>query len=257
MEMDYYDYNVVNAGAAPGSYLGMDPAYLVWIPPLDDLEEFEDIKPKQYVDPGSNQESPEEEILIPKIRRKSLNEITIVETSLLEKCDSQEIPQTQKRKKSAEKNIIIKKEDIKIINVPIKVKPSNFDETKTILITKNEALEPSIKETNVSIPIKPTTKIEVSDLPAKTIVGTKDELLNLPAKAYKKEEISNSSTKSVTKIESPAKVHTSCEKETEVEKSPSFDNLDDIKFADDCDEEVDVCNKNSYQDSNIMISNDS
>lgn len=36
MEMDYYDYNVINAGAAPGSYLGMDPAYLVWIPPLDD-----------------------------------------------------------------------------------------------------------------------------------------------------------------------------------------------------------------------------
>ncbi|XP_053681200.1 uncharacterized protein LOC128732063 [Anopheles nili] len=40
MELDYYDYNVINAGAAPGSYLGMDPAFLVWIPPLDDgLEE--------------------------------------------------------------------------------------------------------------------------------------------------------------------------------------------------------------------------
>lgn len=36
MELDYYDYNVINAGAAPGSYLGMDPAFLVWIPPLDD-----------------------------------------------------------------------------------------------------------------------------------------------------------------------------------------------------------------------------
>ena len=35
LELDYYDYNVVNAGAAPGSYLGMDPAFLVWIPPLD------------------------------------------------------------------------------------------------------------------------------------------------------------------------------------------------------------------------------
>ncbi|XP_051156491.1 uncharacterized protein LOC127278692 isoform X2 [Leptopilina boulardi] len=34
LEMDYYDYNVVNAAAAPGSYLGMDPAFLVWIPPL-------------------------------------------------------------------------------------------------------------------------------------------------------------------------------------------------------------------------------
>lgn len=34
LEMDYYDYNVANAGAVPGSYLGMDPAFLVWIPPL-------------------------------------------------------------------------------------------------------------------------------------------------------------------------------------------------------------------------------
>ncbi|XP_061393750.1 uncharacterized protein LOC133329276, partial [Musca vetustissima] len=36
-ELDYYDYNVTNAGAAPGSYLGMDPAYLIWIPPFDDI----------------------------------------------------------------------------------------------------------------------------------------------------------------------------------------------------------------------------
>lgn len=33
-EMDYYDYNVSNAESMPGSYLGMDPAYLVWIPPF-------------------------------------------------------------------------------------------------------------------------------------------------------------------------------------------------------------------------------
>ncbi|XP_035898122.1 uncharacterized protein LOC118505849 isoform X2 [Anopheles stephensi] len=46
MELDYYDYNVINAGAAPGSYLGMDPAFLVWIPPLDDGSD-EDAKPHQ------------------------------------------------------------------------------------------------------------------------------------------------------------------------------------------------------------------
>ncbi|ETN60326.1 hypothetical protein AND_008053 [Anopheles darlingi] len=45
MELDYYDYNVINAGAAPGSYLGMDPAFLVWIPPLDGGEEEEDEGP--------------------------------------------------------------------------------------------------------------------------------------------------------------------------------------------------------------------
>lgn len=45
MEMDYYDYNVQNASAVPGSYLGMDPAYLVWIPPAtptDSLKEEDD-----------------------------------------------------------------------------------------------------------------------------------------------------------------------------------------------------------------------
>lgn len=73
MELDYYDYNVTNAGAAPGSYLGMDPAFLVWIPPLDDesiiqdVEEerephYEEILPKhEGIDPGSNTETPEDE----------------------------------------------------------------------------------------------------------------------------------------------------------------------------------------------------
>lgn len=41
LELDYYDYNVTNAGAAPGSFLGMDPAYLVWIPPIDDDTKYE------------------------------------------------------------------------------------------------------------------------------------------------------------------------------------------------------------------------
>ena len=75
MEMDYYDYNVINASAAPGSYLGMDPAFLVWIPPIDDDgkilsdSENEDILPVHSdVDPGSNQESPDEEA--PKIPTK-------------------------------------------------------------------------------------------------------------------------------------------------------------------------------------------
>lgn len=201
MELDYYDYNVTNAGAAPGSYLGMDPAYLVWIPPLEDLNEFEDIRPKQYIDPGSNQESPEEEISIPRIRRKSISEITAIEASLLETSNSQEIPQPQKRRKSTESNTLLKEnhQDTSIETI-----------TQAILVAKLEGAE-------------------LVDFPKKII------------------------------LDSPVRVHSSCEKETEVEKSPSFDNLDDIKFVDDCDDEVAdiVCNKNSYQDSNIIISNDS
>lgn len=42
LELDYYDYNVINAGAAPGSYLGMDPAYCIWIPPFEETPERED-----------------------------------------------------------------------------------------------------------------------------------------------------------------------------------------------------------------------
>lgn len=52
LELDYYDYNVVNAGAAPGSYLGMDPAFLVWIPPFTEdeaeREEGQDEEEEQY-----------------------------------------------------------------------------------------------------------------------------------------------------------------------------------------------------------------
>lgn len=74
-ELDYYDYNVMNAGAAPGSYLGMDPAYLVWIPPIDEgdimnevdhLDEphYEEILPRhRNIDPGSNTETPDDEVL--------------------------------------------------------------------------------------------------------------------------------------------------------------------------------------------------
>lgn len=36
LEMDYYDYNVHNTNSVPGSYIGMDPAYCLWIPPLLD-----------------------------------------------------------------------------------------------------------------------------------------------------------------------------------------------------------------------------
>ena len=70
MEMDYYDYNVINASAAPGSYLGMDPAFLVWIPPIDEcgniLSDSENdgeeiMMSHRDIDPGSNKESPEED----------------------------------------------------------------------------------------------------------------------------------------------------------------------------------------------------
>ncbi|XP_071051599.1 uncharacterized protein [Onthophagus taurus] len=95
LELDYYDYNVVNAGAAPGSYLGMDPAFLVWIPPLDETGEIlpGDLKPKEFVDPGSNTETPEDENeIIPKIRSFSISEGNKLNSPVLNKLPKRIYP---------------------------------------------------------------------------------------------------------------------------------------------------------------------
>lgn len=61
-ELDYYDYNVTNAGAAPGSYLGMDPAYLIWIPPIDDAIKYDEIDSDQGSDTDEHIDPDYEEI---------------------------------------------------------------------------------------------------------------------------------------------------------------------------------------------------
>ncbi|KAH8293436.1 hypothetical protein KR054_000500 [Drosophila jambulina] len=71
LELDYYDYNVINAGSAPGSYLGMDPAYLVWIPPFEEVAEREEDdktpEPERDPDPERDEREPlYEEIRMPK-----------------------------------------------------------------------------------------------------------------------------------------------------------------------------------------------
>lgn len=212
LELDYYDYNVVNAGAVPGSYLGMDPQYLVWIPPLDEsgeilqnLEkvpfEYEDIRPKQFIDPGSNQESPEEEILIPKPRRRSISEGNSKRSTLV---------------------------------LSTKIHPLILDVTDGNDMKIGKELSPLLKRVD---PLK--CAIPLHEFPKR--LG----------------------------LNSPAKVHRPSEKETRVEKSPSvksYDDIDDIKFADDeCDDvaldngngESRQCSKKPYQDSNIMTSNKS
>ncbi|XP_053953256.1 uncharacterized protein LOC128860053 [Anastrepha ludens] len=68
LELDYYDYNVINAGAAPGSYLGMDPAQLIWVPPLEvisDLCDEEDKTPEPTDEPDET-EPLYEEIKMPR-----------------------------------------------------------------------------------------------------------------------------------------------------------------------------------------------
>ncbi|KAG5867028.1 hypothetical protein JTB14_029712 [Gonioctena quinquepunctata] len=200
MDMDYYDYNVVNAGAAPGSYLGMDPAFLVWIPPLDETgeilpederecHEMEDIRPHVYIDPGSNKESPEEEMLLPKLRTRSVSEST-------SKCSP-------------------------------------------ILNSKNRRVHPLLTREN-----------EIDN----KFIHEVEPLVNAKAVAIQMHEFPK---RLRTSPKCPKK---DMEKETKVEKSPSLEGeyLDDIKFADD-EEEEDLpgnqCNIGlSYQDSNIISS---
>lgn len=210
LEMDYYDYNVVNAGAAPGSYLGMDPAFLVWIPPLDesgeilqDLDqnyhEMEDIRPKQKVDPGSNTESPEEELLLPK---------TAINTA-----DNKLVYASAVGLNKSNKNLRIQDCNRRFNEY------SEHDNEMVPLVSKENAIA------IVSVQLHEFPRLRGS------VNGAK-------------------------------KVQPDIEKETQVEKLSSEDSnkLEDIKFVDDDEEDVEMrteaqCNiEVSYQDSNILSS---
>lgn len=165
LEIDYYDYNVVNAGAAPGSYLGMDPAFLVWIPPLDDAGEIlpdetrrlhEDLKPKSYIDPGSNQESPEEEMLLPKQSKTGMEDKSKI-SPLVNQKNKKIHPlivnkyfkkdchiETDKNRKESLKIVSIQLHEIpkkKTIDSPVKVHKLKEKETK---VEKSPSLDSSI-----------------------------------------------------------------------------------------------------------------
>lgn len=82
----------------------MDPAFLVWIPPLDETgeilgengeeyHEMEHLHPKIYIDPGSNKESPDEEdVLLPKIKSRSVSESTLKGSPILRAKNRRVLP---------------------------------------------------------------------------------------------------------------------------------------------------------------------
>ncbi|KAJ2951279.1 hypothetical protein O0L34_g5679 [Tuta absoluta] len=149
MEIDYYDYEVNNAGSAPGSYLGMDPAFLVWIPPLDEgdiikeIDEsktplYEEIIPKELrPDPGSNTESPEDRPTSSTLKRTSdnrsiksndsvkstrkvIDRTNIIHPLNFSITDLQNSPKLNKRKKKKE-TVAIAMKDLTLPESPIKV----------------------------------------------------------------------------------------------------------------------------------------
>ncbi|XP_050563380.1 uncharacterized protein LOC118276239 isoform X3 [Spodoptera frugiperda] len=172
MEIDYYDYEVNNA--VPGSYLGMDPAFLVWIPPLEEgdiLKEidenkvpiYEEILPKDlHPDPGSNTESPEDRPSSSTLKRNPDNRINRSNESIksfrkvIEKgniihplnfsiSDLQNSPKMAKRnkKKKAESPVTIQMKDLTLTRSPVRVhrKENRSDYDTSTLKRVNEAKE--------------------------------------------------------------------------------------------------------------------
>ncbi|XP_013193628.1 uncharacterized protein LOC106137362 [Amyelois transitella] len=149
MEIDYYDYEVNNAGSVPGSYLGMDPAFLVWIPPLEEGDiikeidekapEYEKVLPKELrPDPGSNTESPEERPTSSTLKRNSDNRFkrsnesirsnrkVVDRTNIIHPLnfsisDLQHSPKAAKRNKKRRDDNPIPMKDLTLTRSPVKV----------------------------------------------------------------------------------------------------------------------------------------
>nr|CAD7261801.1 unnamed protein product [Timema shepardi] len=207
LELDYYDYNVSNAGAVPGSYLGMDPAYLVWIPPFA---------------PGCWEEE-DDELLRPSERDPYLSQLELRELTDRENPYSLRLVQDLSDREQNNHEI-------------------EMEEVTQLLPRGGRRLGCSNKT------------ISNSRVRMDTSGGTSREKLYISDEGGLNENDSGTlkRKRSLGKVdgvrESPAKVHYQYrpgEKETQVEKSPSgpneyydiMDADDDIKFADDEDEE--------------------
>lgn len=174
MEMDYYDYNVINASAAPGSYLGMDPAFLVWIPPIDDSgkilsdseNDADDVLPRhRAIDPGSNKESPDDDGEAPRIPtkppRKSLKSPSSDEAKPIS------VGSVNPKEILAKINFLQRRKAIEASSSSASVE--NLQENKALAYTKPDQKRISIIEKETSVIKSPSdTKIseyyELSDI---------------------------------------------------------------------------------------------
>ncbi|CAG4935189.1 unnamed protein product [Parnassius apollo] len=186
MEIDYYDYEVNNAGSVPGSYLGMDPAFLVWIPPIEDGDiikeidenkslKYEEVIPKELrPDPGSNTESPEDRPPSSTLRRnadnrtnrsnesiKSMRKVmdrgNIIHPLNFSISDLQHSPRvTKKNKRKREENpVSIPMKDLTLNMSPVRVHRSetkndydNSSTLKRVNDTSRETKDDTLKRTD-------------------------------------------------------------------------------------------------------------
>lgn len=223
-ELDYYDYNVSNAGAVPGSYLGMDPAYLVWIPPLDGGDIL------QEIDDGDelyDDDEPQYEEILPNYSNMNVDPGSNVETA-----SEDEAP------------------NLPPLNSGAPTKNQFTEQTKN---QRNAVISKVIAANLLSSDISLDKSGTIGGSSSSTKPINESDLIPL-------HDLSGGSTSTLcNKYESPARVHRRItqkapseeEKETAVVKSPeatrgSLDDLDDIQFADDeDDEDVTFDNRNA------------
>ncbi|XP_068082960.1 uncharacterized protein gogo [Anabrus simplex] len=213
LELDYYDYNVTNAGTVPGSYLGMDPAYLLWIPPFA---------------PGCWEEESEQALALADLH--SQQDLVDRDQNGIE-LDMEQVTEFIPRAA-----FYLNPEQGSVTELDNKEVESSEEMRKS---TKEMNKIPETKQNGVELqdtftPKKSDSLRTVEQLPLHEFPTMRDQA------RYKGDKIQ----------ESPVRVHRRPgEKETRVEKSP---NNDDIKFADDEDdeEELNSCDRIVITESN-------
>lgn len=235
MEMDYYDYNVINAANAPGSYLGMDPAFLVWIPPLDDGTPHTEEDENSESDATHSDEEPHYDEISPTYEDMEIRRID----------EAPELPPLNKKSVSPDTNDYFVESN------------KNVHLNKVLIANTFNAIEDEVD----------TPKVQRRKMSGNLLTRKQPIVDSIPMTVFRSKNKSNGNHRNV---ESPVKVHRTqsyqnqeqrcsyasddkdigTEKETAVVKSPSdnfkdYYELDDIQFADDdSEDECNVFNSN-------------
>lgn len=278
-ELDYYDYNVINAGAAPGSYLGMDPAYLVWIPPIDDgniIEEMEDETEPHYEEISSkyssNCSNTTDDSITPtndetfslhssyddrRCTIKPQSSLSSTSTTTYESIEPPPmLPPLNNLPNRNAQNMLNKNNEIN------KIIAANTLRDDSTMIDCGNNRDNMLMSTKTIMPID---QIQMEELSTNNYRRSHGKYSASPARVHshsRKSSLASTTTATTTST-------TIQEKETSVIKSPSDSNmndyceLDDIQFADD-DEEIcaitakcDNRNSDMQQNNHVVDTNNS
>lgn len=205
MEMDYYDYNVTNAAAVPGSYLGMDPAYLIYIPPLEDDDDNDDDNEHEYDESDASDETePHYEEISSVCQTQNPSEIDIISE------------QNNRNRQFVAKHFNSTEDNSDCLH------SKDDDKSSTSSLIIGNLIKQSAPNDSIQM-----TEIKISN-----------KILRYPATTNKLDQVARCSYASDDK-------DVGNEKETTVVKSPSdnfkeYYELDDIQFADDDEDDEEI-----------------